>query len=108
MNVFLIEGASHYVNIISQQVTHRELIEYPPNKELAEKQTALASACCKTRLEILRDLNDSFEELVDKITTEDTEIANKIAEACNCKEILFTCTDERNNVKKEIRYEKQE
>ena len=49
-----------------------------------------------------------FEDLVVKITTEETEVADKIARACNCKELVFTCLDIRNNVKKEIRYERQD
>jgi len=107
MNVFLINGPVHYLNLISQQVLYKDLKDHPMNGELVNLRSSLVSACCKTRVEILGSFHEEFESLVEKITVEETEYANKLLEACNCQELVFSCMNPRNNVKKEIHYEKQ-
>jgi len=62
MNVFLIENPTHYINLVSQQVMYRDLRDHPVNKELIGQQAALATACCKTRREIIQNMEKIFED----------------------------------------------
>jgi len=107
MNVFLINGPAHYISLISQQVLYKDLKSDSINSELVSLQSSLASACCQTRAEILASLHEEFEALVEKITTEETGYADKLLESCSCQELIFSCVDTRNKVKKEVHYEKQ-
>ena len=107
MNVFLINGPAHYINLISQQVLYKDLMSDSINSELVSLQSSLASACCKTRVEILASLHEEFQALVEKITTEEIGYADKLLELCNCRELVFSCIDSRNGIKKEVHYEKQ-
>ena len=107
MNIFLVQGADHYLNLVTQQVAFPELKEYEGYKEMLTKREALAGACCATRAELTQDLNQSYETLVTKITQEDTGIAEKLATALHCKKLIFACYDLRNNIQKEIEYERK-
>ena len=108
MKVFLIQGVDHYINLINQQVTYEDLKDHPLNKALMEQKASMAGACCSARREIMISLNEDFERLAIKITTEDTEIADKLVEVCNCEELVFACYDDRKNVKQEISYERKD
>ena len=107
MNVFLIQGAEHYLNLVTQQVAFPDLKEYEGHKEMSAKREALAGACCSTRAELTQDLNESYEALATKITEEDTGVAEKLATALNCKKLVFACYDLRKNIQKEITYERK-
>ena len=108
MNVFLIQGADHYLNLVTQQVIFPELKDYEGHEEMFAKREALAGACCSTRSELTQDLNESYETLVTRITEEDTQVAEKLAEALSCKKLVFACYDIRKNIQKEIVYERKD
>ena len=108
MKVFLIQGVDHYINLINQQVTYKDLKDHPLNEALIKQKASIAGACCSSRREIMSNLNNDFESLAIKITTEDTEIADKLIEVCNCEELVFACYDDRKNVKQEISYERKD
>jgi len=107
MNIFLVEGVEHYISLINQQVKFPELREDESFKDLLEQKKSLASACCKTRREILENMSDNFVKTVEKLA-EDKETMRKLSEAFNCTELIFSCRDSRNNLLKEVRYERQE